>query len=319
MSRSSYSNEWIRQFSKQMFEFSNTVIQNTKVPDYITPIVQAQLQYRSSVDHILRLQSQMDLFFEGIRVQGEILAGVSRVLGTQLLELRQQIEISVGPALIGIFKSIEQLPDRVQTALMTLGNHGWYLDEEMTVPFLWELAEALDNGNVTEAEAALMDHFRERLASIEDELNAKFPVRSGVISAAFRAHNRGEYDLSIPVLLAQTDGICFETINAYLFIGKNSRPQTARYVDTLASNTLRFAMLYPLSQRMPISASEHERNEYFDGLNRHQVLHGEVLNYGTEINSLKAISLLNYVSQVLIKENGEKVDQSGEHTEPNEE
>ena len=34
-------------------------------------------------------------------------------------------------------------------------------------------------------------------------------------------------------------------------------------------------------------------------LNRHQVLHGEVVDYGTEENSLKAISLLNYCATVL--------------------
>ena len=37
----------------------------------------------------------------------------------------------------------------------------------------------------------------------------------------------------------------------------------------------------------------------FSELNRHQVLHGEVTEYGTEQNSLKAISLLNYCAFVL--------------------
>ena len=34
-------------------------------------------------------------------------------------------------------------------------------------------------------------------------------------------------------------------------------------------------------------------------LNRHEVLHGESVDYGTEINSLKAISLLYYIASVL--------------------
>jgi len=50
---------------------------------------------------------------------------------------------------------------------------------------------------------------------------------------------------------------------------------------------------------LPISASEHERGDAFVGLNRHQVLHGESTQYGTEMNSLKAISLLNYVAHIL--------------------
>ena len=80
---------------------------------------------------------------------------------------------------------------------------------------------------------------------------------------------------------------------------KNKKPSTAIYVDLVASDTFRHALLSPLSHSLPISASEYERDEYFNELNRHQVVHGESLDYGTEINSLKSISLLNYVTQVL--------------------
>lgn len=319
MSHSIYSDEWMRQLSKQMLGFSQTVIENVVVHDQMAQIIQNLSQIRSPVDDVLRFQSQLNLFAESVRIPSEILANLSSMLAAQFLELRQQIDSLVNPALIEFIESLEQLPDRTRIALMTLGKHGWYFDLEMTMPFLWELAESLDNGNVAEVDGALMDHFRERLASIEDELSMRFPHRSGVIGAAFRAHNRAEYELSIPVFLAQIDGICFETINAYLFRRKKNRPQTATYVDTLASNTLRFAMLYPLSQRMPIAESEHERDEYFDGLNRHQVLHGEVLDYGTEINSLKSISLLNYVSQMLSAENEEMTRNQSAHDEPNEE
>lgn len=55
-------------------------------------------------------------------------------------------------------------------------------------------------------------------------------------------------------------------------------------------------MMHPLICPLP------ECGANFDGLNRHQVLHRESVDYGTEINSLKAISLLNYVFQVLRKD-----------------
>lgn len=85
-------------------------------------------------------------------------------------------------------------------------------------------------------------------------------------------------------------------IKHYLFTKKD---KTATYVETITSNAFRSALLFPLSHSLPISASEHERGEIFNELNRHQLLHGEVVDYGTEINSLKSISLLNYVTQVL--------------------
>jgi hypothetical protein len=56
------------------------------------------------------------------------------------------------------------------------------------------------------------------------------------------------------------------------------------------------AILSPLAETLPINASENERPRNFNGLNRHMVLHGESLDYGSKVNSLKAISLVNYVS-----------------------
>lgn len=101
------------------------------------------------------------------------------------------------------------------------------------------------------------------------------------------------------MLLAQADGICKEMLNEYLFLKHKKKPRTAIYVEQVASNTFRAAILSPLAQTLPIGASEHERDKGFSELNRHMVLHGESLDYGTKTNSLKAISLINYVAHVL--------------------
>jgi hypothetical protein len=136
---------------------------------------------------------------------------------------------------------------------------------------------------------------------IENRIVSKFPHRAKIINSAFSAHKRGEYELSIPIFFAQTDGICYEVINQHLFmrLRGEKKPSTAIYVDSIASDTFRHALLSPLSQPLPISASKNERDESFNELNRHQVMHGESFDYGTEINGLKSISLLNYVAHVL--------------------
>jgi len=71
---------------------------------------------------------------------------------------------------------------------------------------------------------------------------------------------------------------------------------TPPFVEQVASDSYRAALLSPLAQTLPIGASEHERKEGFNELNRHMVLHGESLEYGSKTNSLKAISLVNYAS-----------------------
>jgi len=75
----------------------------------------------------------------------------------------------------------------------------------------------------------------------------------------------------------------------------NRKPQTAIYVDQITNDTFMAAILSPLAEILPINASENERPRNFNGLNRHMVLHGESLDYGSKVNSLKAISLINYV------------------------
>ena len=84
-----------------------------------------------------------------------------------------------------------------------------------------------------------------------------------------------------------------------VFIKQNNKPQTAIYVEQIATDTYRAAILSPLAHSLPIGASEKERGAGFNELNRHMVLHGETLDYGTKANSLKAISLINYVAHVL--------------------
>jgi hypothetical protein len=113
---------------------------------------------------------------------------------------------------------------------------------------------------------------------------------------AFNAHRREEYVLSIPIFLAQTDGICKEMAGYYLFIKSLHRPSTAKYVDQMIGDTFEAALLSPLTVTLPISASEKERQVGNEALKRHTVLHGESLDYGTKVNSLKAVSLINYVA-----------------------
>lgn len=216
-----------------------------------------------------------------------------------ILDIQKQIQKLFSPALELSQNIFIELPLKTQEALIEIGNYGWFLDLEMTPSELWELNETLIIGDVKEAENTLVEHFKGRLSEIENSVIDEFPHRKKIIMAAFCAHKRREYELSIPVLLAQTDGICYDTTNEYLFLRQNKKPKTAIYVEQQVSNTLRVALLQPLAQVLPIGKSKAERDDDFNELNRHMVLHGESLDYGTEVNSLKAISLINYVSWAL--------------------
>ncbi len=229
-----------------------------------------------------------------------------RRMAAALTEPLRQMQENLAKHLIAPFakvaEEVQKLPGRMQNALVILGKHGWYIDSEMDLRALWEFEKALSDGDVDEAEQILMKYFRKKMSDIEQDLIKNFPHRGQIFSSAFKAHSRAEYNLSVPVFLAQADGICKELIGIQLFRKRQKVPAIAGYIESLELDAFQAAILYPLCVPLPISDSEYERDEAFVGLNRHQVLHGESLDYGRESNSLKAISLLNYVADVLREE-----------------
>lgn len=253
---------------------------------------------QQNITPFLKVQADLDsnaALVGSLGVKAEIIRSIEEFKES----FRQSLEGLINPALEGLRQSFDELPAKTQKALLILGEHGWYLDLDMSADAPWEIKRALEDGSVIEVESALEQYFEAQLEKIEASIIKKFPNREKQIMAAFSAHRRSEYDLSIPVFLAQADGICKETIDYYLFMKRNGKPQTALYVEQIAADTYMSALLSPLAKSLPINKSEKERDPDFTGLNRHMVLHGESLDYGTKVNSLKAISLISYLVQIL--------------------
>ena len=70
---------------------------------------------------------------------------------------------------------------------------------------------------------------------------------------------------------------------------KNTYKQHGSQVTPLA----RYLFLF--TQPLPLWATKTEKDEWFDELNRHLVLHGIDIDYDTEKNSLKALSFLRWI------------------------
>jgi hypothetical protein len=206
-----------------------------------------------------------------------------------------------------------RISDELRASTVIMGHYGWYLDLSMTPKQIVEIGAGLLDEYVQEVECALIEYFEMHLDQIESSLVGDFPHRARLIQSAFRAHRREEYDLAIPVLLAQTDGICFDVATNSLFNIRSRRPMIAAYVDQIVTDTFRADLLSPLTTPLPINVSASERPLDFAGLNRHMVLHGEALDYGTKANSLRAISLINYIGGALKSEADRRGDAKKEH------
>jgi len=205
-----------------------------------------------------------------------------------------------------IAKGLEAYPLEIRAGLLAMSRSGWYLDDQMSARDPIRFKEAVDDNRAADAEGDMTDHFESRTNDIRAELIQDYPHRRKIFDAAFDAHSNGQYVLSIPVLLAQVDGICVDVAKAHFFMAKE-RLKVVEYVVQLAGSEIARAFLAPFEFEMSVTQSQKSRPEDFSGLNRHTVLHGESVDYGTRENGLRAISLLNYMSQSL-KQEAEEAD-----------
>lgn len=249
------------------------------------------------------------------RVQALVLAGrnVGRLV-TAITEAFQRAR----PGIISLIEAVQRMPDVMQAALVRLANEGWYLDwEGMSLQEPAELAVAYLEGRRQEVEERLVEHYRRRLPEIEEGLVEAFPPRAHIFRQSFNAHRQGLYCVSVPTLLAQADGVCLELLGEHFFM--KSRGQKAEQFEKLASlDVLTKSMLAPFFSKTSIRLTDKKRPEGFDKLNRHLVLHGESLDYGTEVRSLQAVAFLYYVVLALKGVLGKELPQPGPASHPDE-
>jgi len=294
-------------FNKYFASLVKQIAPMNEISENLSRSLSPMLNVRNEI--LQSMQPLVDLQLQNQAIANELAKTIKGMI-EPLQNFRLNIENLISPVLTEFAKTLAALPERTRKTLMTLAKHGWYFDPEM--PFgISEIESALDNGDIETANMLLIEYFSERLPDIEEKLKEKFPARTAILESAFNAHKRKEYALSIPVFLIQADGICYDLINKQLYSKsrKDGTPVIAEYAKTITADTFRSILLYPLTQPLPISASAKERSENFNDLNRHQIIHGEVTTYDTELNSLKAISLLNYVSYVLSQESDDSTEE----------
>lgn len=225
--------------------------------------------------------------------------------------MRTEIAKSIEQALQQIVAMTPVLPqgavpyEDIKEFSEKLSHRGWFPSNEMSLPFAESIRLAFNEGNVQKVDDQMSAFVRSRIENLHGLFAERFPARSSVISSAINAHLGGQYILSIPVFLMQAEGICIEEFGVKLYSTSKGYPVIAKQLQQLGFDDFTGALLHPLMQPMGISQSGEFRVCYPDCLNRHEILHGIDSGYGTEINSLKSLSLLEYVATLLWEANAE--------------
>ncbi len=231
---------------------------------------------------------------------------MTEFVGSLIRPVLDSVEFVRSPAVQELLKraheAFQRLPAKLRDALTTLGTNGWYPDDEMEMPDLLELARRFEAGEEEKTNDALCRQFEARSEAIIAELVTIAPDRAPYLRAAFEAHRDGKYALSIPVFLAQADGMWRDFTNAdrekRLYSRAKGKPRTAKWVASVKRDDLDEALLYPLVAPLPISASDGQ-DVPKGALVRNRVLHGTDLEYATALNSYRALSHLSYVGSVI--------------------
>jgi hypothetical protein len=177
--------------------------------------------------------------------------------------------------------------DSIEENTRVLLNYGWYISGQMKIKSTSEVIELIKTGKIEEAETNLINFYKDNLTKIEKQLITKHSDRKPILEEAFKAHKSNMFYSSTILFLSQGDGI----IDGKIF---HNRKNLDKHLDDKKNPS--FVKLLKEDSSINVPSNKISKTKYFSKLNRHSVMHGKSTDYGTETNSLKALSLCCFVS-----------------------
>jgi hypothetical protein len=197
-------------------------------------------------------------------------------------------------ALIDFDKVIENSIRKLYCRWKGAISYGWYPGEHTPV----NLREStLSNAELLSLK--MISRIDDKLNLIQSTLISAFPHRKEILETAFYLHNENMYIASIPLLLSQAEGIFSEGFTKSFYSRRNDKRNKIKSVlnEELGEAFNLFMSQTLNSNEFGQTSSRNEPSHKLLGPNRNGILHGEKghLDYGTKVNSYKAISLISYV------------------------
>ncbi|UJH90940.1 hypothetical protein LZ575_19970 [Antarcticibacterium sp. 1MA-6-2] len=212
----------------------------------------------------------------------------------------------ISKSMPGLLEAGKILEEESPEAFWQLCRYGWYFGYDSLPKTPVELAREIKKGNQREVDDFLIKYYEDELESIERRLVGRYPHRTMVLQEAFQNHREKRYYSSITLFLTQVDGVCKELTGNIFFTTeeikgvKIRKPKIAKAFNE--EEVFFKPFLVPLKETSSINSHWTKLNSFPLRLNRHEILHGEDFDYASQMNSLKVISLLNYISDILTYE-----------------
>ncbi len=201
-----------------------------------------------------------------------------------------------------LYSLAEGIHTRNEEALNQAALSNWFIQPETPYQFFDTLTACKkDETSIKDAFTKMM---RSQIENIRDRLIKDFPHRAEILQEGFALHVEQRFLASIPLFIMMAEGIATENTGKSIFSpgrGKekgHKPPQIFCWLEDQKLSTVAKIYSGALQVEHPFSRGAKEGH-----LSRHAVLHGNSTDYGTEIFSLQAISILGLVGWVF-SENG---------------
>lgn len=178
-------------------------------------------------------------------------------------------------------------------ALLFAAEHGWFIHADIYLDDIANVQNIKLRGDIEDLDKYFAGLIIRDLPTIRSRLLEHYPERGRILNEALDLHDEGRYLASIPLFIATAEGIGLDITNHSAFNTKQNQPEIAKYFSLNATEEGWDMFVKPVTVKHPLSASRHGR------LSRHAVLHGRDYDYGTQMNSLQAISFLASLAWLL--------------------
>lgn len=266
-------------------------------------MIKELIRKRMQLEKMINRSSMRNMiaYSRDIRNQRQMAIQAAQTLGKYYSSLYSNVIWEITKNRLDLINSMSVFPES-----------GWYLSRDVINElndenFIVETANNWKNTCVQEDfNKRAINYVNNNLEIIKSEINAIAGKRSDLIDEIFVLHQEGRYIACVPLALAQIDGICKDYYGIGFFASEplDKENKKSKMVQKLNKTLDDYSFSALLSKQLKFDNKNKlqlikARNKNFDQLNRHNIMHGESYEYGTEINSVKAILLLDFLRDLI--------------------
>lgn len=220
------------------------------------------------------------------------------------------------------YSSLHRLAERLrrktrERVILVLRKYEWWITPSL--PLTQLEAAVLAGAKGRDISLIIKKHFRDNsFRNLNKMIRSwsKSPLiksRLAIIKQALRAHKCGDYGASIATLLPQVEGVANDYINRNPELKKKIKEQDMRSPKRKVKEAISEGLIAEDELAKEVLLAYIEESAYQKtnpgeitkrAFNRHKILHGEQLRYGTEANSLRALLLIDALSALKLPARG---------------